>query len=295
MHGISVVITFFNSSEFLLPAILEPINNPHVDEVIIINDGSSPSETSELFNIVNSVKTGSTATFVNPKTESSKKFQLVMFVAGLLGIRKGAQDDSHDFLITGDSSKVRVVNLIENIGAFRAKHLAVEHARNDFVLLLDGDNFVLESTLANLALEPKSENEILCPNIQIMNSSDLARWDSRNFREFGFKPLNFNDLTSKATDPASESNILKILNTGNFLVPRKKYLEISSKAEILANLVGAQDVMLLTLSWLMEGNTLRVLPGFHYFHRLNSRSFWRTNRQPRLTLSQLINELELLE
>ncbi len=294
IERLSVAITFYNSSKFIIPAILEPLNDVHVDEIIIIDDGSSAEESDRLVTSVESLVKGNSIVLELPSFETGKKFYLLSFFASLLGIKRFSDDKFREVLITGNPTKIRVIRLAENTGAYAAKHLAVSEARNEHVLLLDGDNFLLESTISNLVLESKSETEILCPNVQIMNSLNMNGWDFWNFRFLGHKSFSFSDLEKYLGDSASEKRLAKFLNTGNFLVPRDPYLKTSIKSQGLAESSGSQDVMLFVLSWLLDGKTLRVVPGFHYFHRLHAQSFWRTDRSVRRSISRLIQDIQTL-
>ncbi len=292
--SLTVAITFFNSSRFLIPAILEPLNNPLVREIVIVNDGSTSWETAELIRIIRSLQKGQIIECDNTENDLGKRFLLLNFCARFLGFRDLLRTNRVEIRLTGNPEKIRLIHLANNVGAFKAKQIAVKESTSDYVLLLDGDNYLLESTVAVLALEVKKANEILCPNVQIMNFSTLTSWDFHNFRFLGFDSLSQDDLLGQRDRLFSEERLVKFLNTGNFLVPRETYLEISLKSESYSELVGAQDAMLMTLTWLLEGNFLRVVPGFHYFHRLHKKSFWRTSTSDRLNLSEMIRRIKAL-
>lgn len=291
MEPLSVAITFFNSSRYLLPAILEPLNSELVTEIVIVNDCSSTEETINLKKVIESLEKGSKVVFENPSGEKGKRTFLLRKFADILKLDFRKNERYREVKVTGDPKKIRVINLDRNVGAYRAKHYAISEAKNDFVLLLDGDNFLLESTINNLAVEQKSYTEILCPNVQVMNHNYLDIWDARNFRRLGFDSLDFKKLIGAHPELVMGTDLGKFLNTGNFLVPRISYLEISSKVQTLSPVAGAQDAMLLTIAWLLNGYSLRIVPGFHYFHRIHERSFWRTDNTPRLELQELVSAI----
>jgi hypothetical protein len=109
------------------------------------------------------------------------------------------------------------------------------------------------------------------------------------FHELGGKQIDF-----EGTAAAVRSGLLRrafVLNDGNYLVPRDRYV---ATARALGTLrADVADVVLFNYLWLTGGGRLELLPATAYFHRVDPSSFWmRTQDASRERVLEIFERLE---
>jgi glycosyltransferase involved in cell wall biosynthesis len=276
-NSISVVIPFYNSIEYIEDAIRIPIFDERVSEILIVDDFSDISQYRLLEEKVSSLKNGYKLSF-----DPNSSLLVRRNMNCLEGIKLNTTVDVSDL-----AQKIRVIRNDKNLGAFMNKFEAVKNAQNDWLYLLDSDNFLVDSSIPVIyALDQWNASTCYCPSVLIMErNKDLWRaWDDWNHRKFGYEPIS---LARVKQFIESDVELHKrngcglgldgFLNTGNFFVNKNSYLSVFSRVshEIINPL--AADAIAFTYLWLKSGNLLQVVPGLHYYHRLLENSYWQTH------------------
>ena len=154
--------------------------------------------------------------------------------------------------------KVKLYRNEKNVGAFHNKHLALEKATNDWCILLDSDNFLPRRYVEVLKSTELKENTIYNPCTSIVNGN---RWE--------FTPRLWGKEDIKSVPREGH-----LFNGGNYLVPRKKYLEISKDWLGHINYI---EVAVFAYLWMKEGNYINVLKDLEYYHASSDDSFYKSH------------------
>lgn len=284
-HSISIAITYFNSSRFIQDSLYIPLMDPRVSEIVIFNDGSNNSESKFLRNLISSLKRGGDLEVYKPRKNGYVEPSKINYseVSGRDGLGVFTYKNQEA------SQKITLVESKLNLGAYMAKHNAISKCKSDWVLLLDSDNHLIESSLDSLfALKDLSDDEMLLANIALMNRPANFPWDYWNNRKIGYDSLDLAKITKSLVSDTADESIAHLLNMGNMLINKNRYLLASEKGFDLVNRVSAKDATLFSACWLFMNNKIRICPGYIYFHRLHPNSYWMRNLDvPKLSESEI--------
>lgn len=157
--------------------------------------------------------------------------------------------------------KIQVYSTPENIGMSENKKRVIDLASNEWVIILDSDNVIDSSYLD--ALEkwaPFYKKDIYCPSFAKPN-------------------FDYREITGISKDTIKKDlqrkNTAQFLNTCNYVVNRKFYLECWQKNKE----VGECDTIWFNYLFLKQGGKLLTVPGMEYFHRVHENSGWMKNRK----------------
>jgi Glycosyl transferase family 2 len=176
-------------------------------------------------------------------------------------------DSSRDFEILRNfrSKHVKIFQNEKNLSSLLNRPVLVNDCRNRWVLLMDADNFLDEKsytslwTLVNSGLD---ENTIYCPDFARPNLSYKTLSNTVIDRQFAKNNIDRLDLRV-------------LLNTGNYLVPRKAFLEVSGAIDpSFAHFTC--DTIYFNYLWLRSGRKIHCVNGFEYNHTSRDDSFWVT-------------------
>lgn len=275
MKNITVAIPFYNSSTYIEDTIRIPLLDDRVDEILICDDFSSEEEYNSLLDKINSIKNGHGISFdVNISLMNEMHGSCSEVVAELtkLNLSKQAQ-------------KIEVIRNEVNIGGFRNKYHVVSQAKNEWVYLLDSDNFFIECSIPALYnLSEWDERVCYCPSVPIMQRKDSWRaWDDWNHRRFGYKPFDLKGVQEFFKVEEQYSKVMGcglgvngFLNTGNFFANRDRYVNSLKDAfEDFSVEPHAADGIAFSYYWLINSGMFQVVPDLYYFHRINENSFWQ--------------------
>jgi glycosyltransferase involved in cell wall biosynthesis len=178
-----------------------------------------------------------------------------------------------EIIIVDDNSKPEICNLLsetlsgsiyagrvtfhinqENIGMSRNKARAVELASNPWCILFDSDN-VIDSSYLNALPEYLAPSVIYCP--------DFAK-PQFDYRKYSGHTINADNAAKIMSKPMGEC----LFNTCNYLVNRDEYLHVY---EYNQDMKGT-DTIWFNYLWLKAGNSLNVVPGMQYIHRVHAGS-----------------------
>jgi glycosyltransferase involved in cell wall biosynthesis len=161
--------------------------------------------------------------------------------------------------------KVKIFRNDTNIDCYRNKKRAVELCSNEWLLLLDSDNiFSTEFTdhifSQNWMKNPEYRTVIFAP-------------------EFARPHFNFRELGGKLIDQTTVSGLLNVgncstmLNAMNYFVNRKQYLSVwDDKIDPVTS-----DSIYQNYRWLNAGNSIYVVQGLQYEHRVHDGSHYQKN------------------
>lgn len=190
------------------------------------------------------------------------------------------QDDfseDYDLLKPHETENVKVFRNEKNLSPLLSRVNLVRNCKNDWVLLMDSDNFLEKNCFDKIKeLELDSETTY-CP--------DFAR------PNFGFKVFSNVLMDMEFVKPKIPNLDMQIfLNTGNFLINRDNYLKVSEKIdETFA--YWAVDVIYFNYLWLSSGYKLFCIKDYEYDHTLRGDSYWaRIGEKSKYKLAE-VNEL----
>lgn len=276
---ITVAIPFYNSIEYFEDAIRVPLFDDRVSEILVVDDCSTDDQYQQLLNKVEYLLSGAEISFdLNASLIDGKNQHCLYSILNMTLINVAEQ-----------AKKIKVIRNEKNLGGFANKYEAIKLAKNEWVYLLDSDNFLVECSIPALYnVEYWNENICYCPSVVIMERKDAWRaWDDWNHRKFGYDPLDLErvKLLYEIDEYHAQTHgcglgVSGFLNTGNFFVNRNAYLNalqnpIEEKIEPYAS-----DVIAFSYYWLKAKNMLQIIPDLYYYHRLRQDSFWnRTGSQ----------------
>ena len=181
MNKITVAIPYYNSFKYIEDAIRIPLLDNRVDEILICDDNSDDSQYYDLLVKVGELNNGVEISYdVNASLMNENHGTCQTVVNALTSVNVGKQ-----------AKKIEVIRNDINIGGFRNKYHVVSQAKNEWVYLLDSDNFLVECSIPALYNLPEwNERICYCPSVPIMQRKDTWRaWDDWNHRRFGYKPF----------------------------------------------------------------------------------------------------------
>ena len=142
----------------------------------------------------------------------------------------------------------------KNIGMGLNKAQAIKNSSNNWVIIFDSDNKIGQDYIKAIpsVLDPKV---IYCP-------------------EFAFPEFDYRELSGVRYGRNRVKELMKIkgfeahLNTCNYLVNKKKYLEVYQHNPEMK----ATDTIWFAYLWLKAGYSFEIVPGMQYFHRVHKES-----------------------
>lgn len=156
--------------------------------------------------------------------------------------------------------KVRLFRNEKNLDCFKNKHEAVSKCTNEFVILFDSDNILTVDYLDKIYDTPWAPERILQPSFA------MPHFD---FRKYEGLLVNKTNVSKYAND----STFTTMLNAFNFFVNRDKYLEVwRDDVDPVTS-----DSIYFNWTWLNAGNSIHVVPGLQYFHRVHEGSHYQNN------------------
>jgi glycosyltransferase involved in cell wall biosynthesis len=183
--------------------------------------------------------------------------------------------DDYDKLINYfDNSKIKIIKQEKNIGALRNKISACTYATNNWICLMDSDNFAdinYFEALINYwkSIEP-NETIIYCPS-KAMPSFDFTEYintyvDKNNFN-------NTNECLLNDGNHVFHKNIL------NHLLP------------ILENDINpyAVDVKFMVYNWLKNDIKMTIIQDMIYYHAMHNESLYIQNASNSINFDKTYN------
>lgn len=181
------------------------------------------------------------------------------------------------------NDKVEVISGNKNVGMACAKKNAVICCEEDYVILFDSDNELTNEYIdavsdLNRLYDLDKGGIILCPSFARPN--------------FDYRELRGQYVTAKnAKELMPWPMFGAMMNTCNYAVPRKKYLDVwQPNPEIKGT-----DTLWFNYLWLKAGNCFFIVDGMEYNHLVHEGSTFMQdvayNMQKAKEIEQLIREL----
>jgi hypothetical protein len=194
------------------------------------------------------------------------------------------QDDfteDYNILKPLETNNIKVFQNPEHMYPLTGRINLLNNCKNDWVLLMDSDNFLDKNSFNALRNIDLRTDTIYCPSFSRPNFS---------YKEFSNNFVDYNFAVTKVQQRVPLFCVL--LNTGNYLVPKKTYLEIAKQID---NCYSGYtiDVIYYNYLWLKNKNYLYILDSYEYDHTSRPDSFWCThNSQSSSKLEDMYNSFK---
>lgn len=176
--------------------------------------------------------------------------------------------------------KVKIFRNEVNMDCNKNKMLAVTRATNEYVLILDSDNIFSKSFLDAIDTKERTKDLILCPAFAKPH--------------FDFRAIAGTYISSKNVGSLlNTGNCSTMLNAMNYFVNREEYLKVwDSELDPVTS-----DSIYQNYNWLKAGNSIYVVPGMEYEHRIHEGSHYQRNvrRTPAGFHDSIINKLKAMQ
>lgn len=177
--------------------------------------------------------------------------------------------------------KVKLYRNETNLDCYRNKRRAVELASNEWVIIGDSDNI----------FTPQYVNSLFA----------MEAWAARTVYQPSFaKPhFDFTKYSGKFIDKTNvaqfmeDSTFSTMCNAMNYFVNRDEYLKVwDGSVDPVTS-----DSIFQNYNWLKSGNSIYVVPGLEYEHRVHEQSHYRLNvrRTERGFHDSIVNKLKQLK
>lgn len=181
-------------------------------------------------------------------------------------------DDCSNLHVHSSHPKVKIYRNETNLGAFKNKYLAVSKSSNEWVYLLDSDNYFFNNSLDIVENITPIRGRYYSPSqLHLVDDGLDSSLDGKIVK------YNFGIVDSNKAKNLLESGIGEfewLINTGNFFVHRDDYL--NSMKDVFENSLYPYfeaDAIVFCYNWLKKGNTIEVVENLWYNHRLRSNSY----------------------
>jgi glycosyltransferase involved in cell wall biosynthesis len=163
--------------------------------------------------------------------------------------------------------KIKLFKRSENWGALATKLQVIGLCKEEWVVLLDGDNTYFKETLDSIfTIEDWKKDTVYC--------TEFA------YPHFDFKNMfqkNALDLNLVKTLDYSNKRYFTFFNDGNYFLPKKDFLQILDPT--MNFIVKASEVSFMNAIWLHAGNTIQIIQNSKYLHRIHAKSTFINNME----------------
>ncbi len=231
---VSVAIPTYNSSMYLKNCLDSLLNVKIIDEIIISDDYSNDSEFKKIKIIINNLKT---------------------------------------------TKRIKIYRNEKNLGAFINKYENIKKCKNEIVYQIDSDNIAGNnlSTVLNSIIKDKNLDLLYLPSkiYQFRKYKNIARIFSLFNDKYKVTFTNDDFVFNKEIIKQSIKNEIKstvdkninwVLNSGNFIVHRSKFLK-AMEGPINTNIRYPLDAVAISYYWVEGGGNIKTLKEFEHFHR----------------------------
>ena len=156
--------------------------------------------------------------------------------------------------------KIKLLRNKQNVGMQQNKALAVAAAKNKWVILFDSDNVMDKTFVDSIYNNTWQKHLIYCP--------DFAQ-PQFNYTEFAGQTIG----AEQAKKLLEKSMFRCLLNTCNYFVNRDEYTD----KYVYNKEVKGSDSVWFVYQWLKSGNSLFIVPGMRYQHRVHDGSGFKAD------------------
>lgn len=176
--------------------------------------------------------------------------------------------------------KIRLFRNSFNLDCYRNKKRAVELATNEFCILLDSDNIIDKNYIDVIFSYQWGRKTIYTPS--------FAK-PSFNFTQYENILVSSSNVSEYIDKPMFEV----CLNAANYFVNRNEYIKVwDGSVDPVTS-----DSIFHCYNWLKNGNSILIVPGLNYEHRIHEGSHYKTqnHRTPKNFHQSILNKLRELK
>lgn len=159
--------------------------------------------------------------------------------------------------------KVKIFRNGENLDCYRNKREAIQAASNEWVIILDSDNIITKQyidRIENLFIAGLNKKTIYQPSFAKPHF-DFTRYEG--------KLIDKSNVGKHMVDATFST----MLNAMNYFVNREEYLRVwDGSIDPVTS-----DSIYQNLNWFKSGNSMYVVPGLSYDHRVHDGSHYQNN------------------
>lgn len=201
------------------------------------------------------------------------------------------------------NKNIKVLNNVENKGAFENKLKSIRLSKNKHVYVLDSDNIAsknLDKIYKKYLRDDNTKDFLVQPNIMYQFwskhklSKFMSQFDKKYIVKFSEKDIEIdfnlaknslinnsgsyilNELVPESllvTNPSYPSDFIKdkwifwILNCGNFIVNRDEMVKVAEEGLLLNRRLRSVDAVVFSYLWLMNSKKIKIYKDFYHHHR----------------------------
>jgi glycosyltransferase involved in cell wall biosynthesis len=183
-----------------------------------------------------------------------------------------------------DIPKVKLYRNEKNLDCYRNKREAVSKATNEWVIILDSDNIINKEYVDKI---------YECNTEPYAWSEDTIYNPSFAKPHFDFRRFQMETYQGDINHYLQFSEFQTMLNAMNYFVNRDEYLRVwDGSVDPVTS-----DSIFQNYNWLKAGNSIYVVPGLEYEHRVHPGSHYQNNvrRTPRGFHDDIVNKLKALK
>jgi len=185
-------------------------------------------------------------------------------------------DDYSHNKIEYTHQKIKVYRNETNVGAFKNKYLAVSKSTNEWVYLLDSDNYFFDNSLEVVKNINTQRGKYYSPSqLHLVDDGLDPKLDGKIIK-YDFGSVDSIDANNAKELLKSEfwEEFCWLINTGNFFVHRDDYIEsMKNVYEDLNYPYFEADAIVFCYNWLKKGNSIEIIQNLWYNHRLRGNSY----------------------
>jgi glycosyltransferase involved in cell wall biosynthesis len=232
MNKISLAIPTYFSSKYLSILLKSIKNSELISEIIISDDSNNMHETENIKKII------------------------------------GKYKNSHINFVYSQNLK--------NQGAFNNKYDAIAKCSNQIVYQIDSDNIIAKNfdMIVSKIIDNFDPNRIYYPAIlkQFFYNYQYYFLPEKNIVRLSLDDRDINSFDVSTSIKNNEKitidkNIYWILNCGNFIVSKNKYLEVMQPYYKNDSVPLAADALAISYLWLKSGKSILLSKNLYHFHR----------------------------
>jgi glycosyltransferase involved in cell wall biosynthesis len=259
MKKISVAIPCYNSSSFIINALIYPISDDRIDDIVISDDASG--DFAELQKKVDALQSPKIRLFHNEMNFGCHRNKAI-----------AASHAKNDWVIVFDSDNIFGKKYVDAL-------YAIKEWNPDSIYCPESGQ-----SLPHFSWKDFKEKIDLDVFKKYMKGKQIhINFFKKRFHKFFFsfpifiqKPISFLFLNKKS------SRFLALMNCCNYFVNKNKYLSIQetsgteiSRLSRTENIKpSGADSIFTNYFWLKHENNLKVVPGMEYYHTLRRDSYW---------------------
>ncbi len=182
-------------------------------------------------------------------------------------------DDCSDNKIESTHPKIKVYRNETNVGAFKNKYLAVSKSTNEWVYLLDSDNYFFENSLEIVKNINTQRGKYYSPSqLHLVDDGLDPKLDGKIVK-YDFRSVDSNEAKELLKSEFWEE-FCWFINTGNFFVHRDDYIQSMKDVYEDSNYPYFEaDAIVFCYNWLKKRNSIEIIENLCYNHRVRSNSY----------------------